>query len=154
MGFIFRKFIMSLMLALVLLPVVVSASTEFKGKETVNINRASAETLAAYLKGVGANKAEAIVKYRKANGKFKSISDLNDVPGIGEETYKDIKKNVSTSRGKSVAPDGYKMPESSGKSSLTKKKTTKKKSATKKKASSDDDESSTAKKTTKKEIYS
>lgn len=124
-----RNTLMSFIMAFMLLPAVVFASTEYKGTETVNINRANAATLAAYLKGVGANKAEAIVKYRKANGKFGSIEDLKNVPGIGDETFKDVKKNVSTSRGKSVAPEGYKMAETSGKSTSTKKKTTAKKSS-------------------------
>ena len=35
---------------------------------TVNINTASAETIANALKGVGLSKAEAIVAYRSANG--------------------------------------------------------------------------------------
>lgn len=131
-----RNTLMSFVVALMLLPAVAFASTEYKGKETVNINRASAATMAAYLKGVGANKAEAIVKYRKANGKFSSIEDLKNVPGIGDETFKDVKKNVSTSRGKSVAPEGYKMAETSGKSTSTKKKTTAKKKSTTKKSSS------------------
>jgi len=124
-----RKVFMSVVFSLMLIPAFVSASSEFKGTETVNINKANASTLSAYLKGVGPSKAEAIVKYRKANGNFKKVDDLKNVPGIGDETYKDMKKNVSTSRGKSVAPDGYKMGKantSSKKSSSSKKKTTKK----------------------------
>ncbi|WP_366942979.1 helix-hairpin-helix domain-containing protein [uncultured Cocleimonas sp.] len=122
-----RKVLMSVMFSMMLIPALVSASTEFKGTETVNINKANASTLAAYLKGVGPSKAEAIVKYRKSNGSFKKIDDLKNVPGIGEETYKDMKKNVSTSRGKSVAPDGYKMGKAT--SSSSKKKTLKKSSS-------------------------
>lgn len=122
-----RKVLMSVMFSMMLIPALVSASTEFKGTETVNINKANASTLAAYLKGVGPSKAEAIVKYRKSNGSFKKIDDLKNVPGIGEETYKDMKKNVSTSRGKSVAPDGYKMGKAT--SSSSKKKTSKKSSS-------------------------
>ena len=144
MGLIIRKYLMGFVMALMLLPVIVSASTEFKGTETVNINKASAATLAAYLKGVGANKAEAIVKYRKANGKFSRIKDLKNVPGIGDETFKDIKRNVSTSSGKSVAPEGYKMSETSGKSTSTKKKTTANKSISKKSSSSDSSSSSSS----------
>ncbi len=124
MGLNLNKALMSFLLALVLFPAVAfGANTEFKGKEVVNINKATAATFAAYLKGVGANKAEAIVKYRKKNGKFKKIENLNDVPGIGESTYKDIRKNVSTSRGKSVAPEGYTMDGTSGKTVKRKKKT-------------------------------
>lgn len=140
-----RKFIASLVLAFALLPVAF-ASTEFKGTETVNINKANAATLAAYLKGIGPNKAEAIVKYRKANGKFKGIEDLKNVPGIGDETFKDVKKNVSTSRGKTVAPEGYKMAETSGKSSSSKKTTKKKSSTGSEKKTSDTEKSTSSKK--------
>lgn len=58
----------------------------------VNINKADAEEISTVLKGVGLKKAEAIVAYRKANGKFKSIEELAEVKGIGEAT---IEKNRS-----------------------------------------------------------
>ncbi len=140
-----RKAIMGVVFSLMLIPAFVSASTEFKGTETVNINKANAATLAAYLKGVGPSKAEAIVKYRKSNGSFNKIDDLKNVPGIGDETYKDMKKNVSTSRGKSVAPKGYKM----GKASASSKKSTSKKTSSKKSSSSSSSSSSTKKKSSK-----
>ncbi len=120
MGVNFRKVLTSFIFAMILLPtMLLAANTEFKGKEMVNINRADAATFSAYLKGVGANKADAIVKYRKKHGKFKTIDDLNNVPGIGDATYKDIKRNVSTSRGKTSAPQGYTMDRSSGKKPTT-----------------------------------
>jgi competence ComEA-like helix-hairpin-helix protein len=148
-GLIIRKLLMGFVLTFMLMPVVF-ANIEYKGTETVNINKANSETLAAYLKGVGANKAEAIVKYRRANGNFSSIEDLKNVPGIGDETFKDNKKYLSTSRGKSVAPEGYKMAGSSGKSTSTKKKTTAKKSTSKKSSSSDSSSSNTKKSTSAK----
>ncbi len=117
-----RKFLLGFVLSLMLLPMVSFASTEFKGEETVQINKANAATFVAYLKGIGINKAEAIVKYRKLNGSFKTVADIKNVPGIGDETYKGIKSKISTSRGKSVAPKGFKVGESSGKSTSTKKK--------------------------------
>ncbi len=144
MVFNLRKALMSFLLAAVLLPAIAFANTEFKGTETVNINRADAATLAAYLKGVGANKAEAIVKYRKANGKFKSVDDLMSVPGIGEETVKDNKRKMSTSRGKTVAPEGYKLGKSSGKSKSSTKKSSTKKKTTSSRSSSKTDDSSTS----------
>ncbi len=145
-----RKTLMSFLLAAVLLPAIAFANTEFKGTETVNINRADAATLAAYLKGVGVNKAEDIVKYRKANGKFKSIEYLKNVPGIGDETFKDNKRKLSTSRGKSSAPEGYKLGKSSGKSKSSSKKSSSKKSTTKKSSSSSKDKDSSSKSTTSK----
>lgn len=142
MSFGLRKIMKSFLLLAVLLPAIAFANTEFKGTETVNINRADAATLAAYLKGVGVNKAEAIVKYRKANGKFKSIDDLKIVPGIGDETFKDNKRKISTSRGKSIAPEGYKLGKSSGKSKSSSKSSKTEKKSIKKKAK----KSSTSKK--------
>ncbi len=51
--------------------------------ETVNINKADAETLAATLTGVGISRAEAIVRYREEFGPFFTIEDLQQVKGIG-----------------------------------------------------------------------
>ena len=146
-----RKVLKSFLLAAVLVPAIAFANTEFKGTETVNINRADAATLAAYLKGVGANKAKDIVRYRNANGKFKSIEDIKNVPGVGDETFKDNKRKMSTSRGKSVAPEGYKLGQASGKSKKTSrsKSSTKKSTSTKKSSASSKDGSSSSSKSKK-----
>jgi len=115
MGLNFKKILTSLLFALLLVPTILSAADmSFKGKEIVNINRADAPTFAAYLKDIGANKAKAIVDWRRKNGKFKTIDDIKNVPGIGDATYKSIRRNISTSRGKSSAPKGYVMGRSSG----------------------------------------
>jgi competence protein ComEA len=53
---------------------------------SVNVNTADAETLATAMSGVGASKAEAIVKYREANGPFTSVDQLAEVKGIGPKT--------------------------------------------------------------------
>ena len=131
-----RKFLLGFALSLFLLPMVAFASAEYKGKEMVQINKADAATFAAYLKKIGPNKAKAIVNFRKANGSFKKITDIKNVPGIGDETYKAIQRNISTSRGKSTAPTGYKLGESSGKSKSTKKKPTRKKTTSSNSSSS------------------
>lgn len=60
--------------------------------EPVNVNTATAEEIAAALKGVGPAKAEAIVAYREANGPFVSVDQLTEVKGIGAAT---IEKNRS-----------------------------------------------------------
>jgi competence protein ComEA len=54
--------------------------------EPLDINTATAEQIAQVMTGVGVAKAETIVKDRDANGKFKSIDDLNRVKGIGAAT--------------------------------------------------------------------
>lgn len=58
----------------------------------VNINTADATTISESLKGIGQKKAEELVRYRKENGKFKTLSDLTSVKGIGEKT---IEKNAN-----------------------------------------------------------
>lgn len=69
-----------------------SSGIAFAG--AVNINAADAKTLAKELKGVGAAKAEAIVKYRAEKGPFKAIEDLKKVEGIGEATFETNKGNL------------------------------------------------------------
>ena len=71
--------------------------------EMVNINKADAAALMENLPGIGEVKAKAIVDHRKKNGDFKSIDDLLKVQGIGEATFKNIKSEVSTSKGAAKA---------------------------------------------------
>jgi competence protein ComEA len=59
----------------------------------VDINTADASALAA-IKGLGAKKAEAIVKYREQNGNFKSINDLTKVKGVGKKLLTKIEKEI------------------------------------------------------------
>jgi competence protein ComEA len=60
----------------------------------VNVNTATKEQLDS-LKGIGPAKAQAIIDYRTKNGPFKSIDDLEKVPGIGPATLKEIRNEVS-----------------------------------------------------------
>jgi len=60
----------------------------------VNINAANAETLAKELNGIGPVKAEAIIEYRKQNGPFVNIYDLQNVKGIGEATVEKNQDNI------------------------------------------------------------
>lgn len=60
----------------------------------VNINTADAEALQSELKGIGAQKAQAIVAYREANGAFNSADDLANVKGIGEKTVEKNRENI------------------------------------------------------------
>ncbi len=47
------------------------------------------------VKGIGDKRAQEIIDYRKKNGDFKSVDDLEKVPGIGPGTMKQIRSKVS-----------------------------------------------------------
>jgi len=66
----------------------------------VNINTATKEELTS-LKGVGEKRAQEIIDYRKKNGDFKSVDDLEKVPGIGPGLMKQIRSEVSVT-GKTI----------------------------------------------------
>ncbi len=59
----------------------------------ININRATARQLDA-LDGIGPIIAARIVEYRKVNGSFLSIDDLQKVSGIGAAKFAQIKSKV------------------------------------------------------------
>lgn len=59
----------------------------------ININRATAQQLDA-LDGVGPVIAQRIVDYRKINGSFLTIDDLQKVSGIGAAKFAQIKAKV------------------------------------------------------------
>jgi competence protein ComEA len=50
----------------------------------IDLNAADAALLQRELSGVGAVKADAIVKYRESNGPFASVDELLEVKGIGK----------------------------------------------------------------------
>lgn len=60
---------------------------QFMQMETVNINTASAEQLAMVLNGVGEKKAQEIIAFREANGRFAAPVELVEVKGIGSSTF-------------------------------------------------------------------
>ena len=66
----------------------------FASLAAVNINTADAETIQKELKGIGAQKAEAIVAYRGANGNFQTAEELTNVKGIGIKTVDKNRDNI------------------------------------------------------------
>lgn len=70
-----------------------SAETERK-ENKVNINTANVNEL-DNLPGIGPSLAQRIIEYREENGNFKSIEELQNVKGIGDAKYSDIKDNVT-----------------------------------------------------------
>ena len=55
----------------------------------ISINRESEEGLTA-IPGIGPKLAGAIVRDRNKRGGFKTLSEIKDVPGIGDKTYEKI----------------------------------------------------------------
>ncbi len=66
--------------------------------EPVDINNANAQSLADAINGVGLTKAEAIVRYREANGPFANVDDLVRVRGIGPGTVERNRDDLKVSR--------------------------------------------------------
>lgn len=62
-------------------------------EQTININKANLNEL-QNLPGVGETIAQAIIRYREENGKFKTIEDLKQVSGIGDSKYAIIKDSI------------------------------------------------------------
>lgn len=78
-------------LAMLLTPLAYAAKDKYENIEiVVNINKANAEELDKLLVGIGPDKAENIIQYRKQNGKFATADDLAKVKGIGPST---VEKN-------------------------------------------------------------
>ncbi|BDR33708.1 helix-hairpin-helix domain-containing protein [Photobacterium damselae] len=78
-------------LAMLLTPLAYAAKDKYEDIEiVVNINKANAEELDKLLVGIGPDKAENIIQYRKQNGKFATADDLAKVKGIGPST---VEKN-------------------------------------------------------------
>ena len=65
----------------------------------VNVNTADAETIAKTLNGVGLAKAQAIVEFREANGRFNDAHELTRVKGIGEATVRRNEGRIVVSEG-------------------------------------------------------
>lgn len=61
--------------------------------EKVNINTAM-QTELETLNGIGPSTALKIINYRNENGKFETIEDIKNVPGIGEQKFENIKEDI------------------------------------------------------------
>ena len=75
----------------------------------VNVNTATQEQLET-LNGIGPAKAKAIIEYRSKNGAFKTVEDLDKVPGIGAGVLGKIRSDV-TLTGSTTVKDEAKRAE-------------------------------------------
>ena len=63
------------------------------GGEKVNINTAK-QTELETLPGIGPSTAQKIIDYRTKNGLFETIEDIQNVKGIGDGKFEEIKDNM------------------------------------------------------------
>lgn len=60
----------------------------------VNLNTADLSELQT-ISGIGQKRAQDILEYREANGKFNSVDDLKNVSGVGAKTLEKLKEYVT-----------------------------------------------------------
>ncbi|WP_339673727.1 helix-hairpin-helix domain-containing protein [Dasania marina] len=89
-----KQLITAILCTLLLLPTSVAWADQSAAISEVNINTADAAQLAKGLKGVGANKAKAIIEYRELNGSFKSPEELTEIKGIGVKLVQDNRDRI------------------------------------------------------------
>jgi competence protein ComEA len=68
----------------------------------VDLNTASQSELES-VKGIGPKKAQAIIEFRKKNGNFKTVDELDKVPGFGQKTVDKVKKEITVGNATAAA---------------------------------------------------
>ncbi len=62
----------------------------------VDLNTATKEELES-VKGIGPVKAQAIIEYRKYNGSFRKVDDLQEIKGFGDKSVDKLRHEVTVS---------------------------------------------------------
>lgn len=71
-----------------------SQNTQTVNVEVININNADATQLET-LPGIGASTAEKIIAFRNENGRFATIEDIMNVPGIGQGKFDQLRELIT-----------------------------------------------------------
>lgn len=78
--------------------ILLAVSASVYAADKLNVNDATAEQISHTMKGVGAQKAERIVVYRKSHGPFTNIDQLMQVKGIGTKTIEANRDLITTKK--------------------------------------------------------
>jgi competence protein ComEA len=113
-----RRFLMTLLRNFFIVILFAFISLTVSAAEPVNINTATAEEIAAVIKGIGPKKAEAIVTYRQQHGPFQTVDDLKKVPGVGDKIVENNRANLTVG-GKSETVPGAQLPSKPSMPSVT-----------------------------------
>jgi competence protein ComEA len=68
----------------------------------IDLNHATQAELET-VKGIGPAKAKAIIDYRRKNGNFKSVDELDKVPGFGKKTVDSVKTEITVGNATAAA---------------------------------------------------
>ena len=71
-----------------------ASGSELNHTGKININTAT-QTELELVTGVGPSTATKIIEYRTENGKFQTIEDIKNVPGIGDSKYESMKEQIT-----------------------------------------------------------
>lgn len=85
-----------------LIAIAVSLMFTLPAWAAVDLNTASQAELET-VKGIGPTKAKAIIDYRKKNGNFKSVDDLDNVPGFGKASVDKVRKEITVGNAKAAS---------------------------------------------------
>ena len=71
-----------------------ASRTTINSTGKININTAT-QTELELVTGVGPSTATKIIEYREENGKFQTVEDIKNVPGIGDSKYESMKEQIT-----------------------------------------------------------
>jgi competence protein ComEA len=74
---------------------------------TVNLNTATKDDLDK-VTGIGPVKAQSIIDYRKKNGPFKSVDELENVKGFGSKSVKKVRSELTVNGVTNAKPPAVK----------------------------------------------